>query len=80
MFRKLVDKYKFIIEDMPADEFRARAIEITDTGNELLMHYFINETPTKQQLDDFSAEVEDSMRESLFGILMDNKIDVSQFD
>ncbi len=80
MFQTLVDKYKFVIRDMPSSEFKRRSDEIMDTGTDLLMHYFITDTPSKVQLDDFTTEVEDSMRESLFQILIDNSIDVTQFD
>jgi hypothetical protein len=80
IFQMLVDKYKFVIRDLSSSVFHGRSDEIMDTGTDLLMHYFITETPSKAQLDDFTTEVEDSMRESLFQILIDNSIDVSQFD
>ena len=82
IYNDLVDHYKYQIRDMPPNAFAARAGEIQTTGLEILVHYLASNdgTPTKYDLDAFIDQVEESMRESLFGILMDNSVDITQFD
>jgi len=79
-YRTLLDKYKYSIHDVNGNDFRKRAPEILKTGQELMAHYFISGTPSKNELDNFSSEVDESMKESLFEILMQNGVDVTQFD
>ena len=78
-YSHLLDRYKYIIGDMDGNTFRKRAPEIIQTGQELMDH-FIVESPSKVKLKQFSSEVDESMKESLFEILIDNGVDLPHSD
>lgn len=78
-YSTLLDKYKYIIRDMNAGDFQSQRMRIKATGNELLQDYFQYETSTKTQLDTFCSEVQESMQDTLFDILITAGVNVDQF-
>lgn len=82
IFDELTDHYKYVIRDMPPKEFGQRSGEIMETGMEILVHYLGTNDgyPGQVDLDGFVEQVEESMRETLFEILMENSVDITQFD
>ena len=82
IYNDLLDHYKYQIRDVQPEKFRMRVGEIHTTGLEMLAHYLsINDAaPSKNDLDIFTDQVEESMRETLLEILKDNSVDITQFD
>ena len=74
----LLDKHKYEIKDMDAAVFETKQDTILETGHELLDDYIIRK-PTRQQLDAFCVEVEESMRETLHDILLTNGVDILRY-
>lgn len=79
-YDQLLDRYKYIISDIPASTFRGEREKIRDTGKDLFDQYLDPDTVTKYQIDEFCAEVDDSMKETLFDILLHAGVDVTQFE
>lgn len=78
-YEMLLDKYKYIIRDMPAEAFRAERPRIEMTGNDLLENFLDSKRPTQAGLDMFCTEVEEAMRDTLLFILVSAGVDVTQF-
>lgn len=77
-YQKLLDKFKFELNDVPRDVYQDREEEVLTTGIEMVDDLFSN-TVTVEAFDDFTGEVKDSMQETVFEILLDAGIDPSQF-
>lgn len=79
VYAALIDKYKYLIQEMPAVNFQSEASHITSVGSEMAVDYIRANHPSARQLGRFQINVKEAMREALFEILLTNKVDVQQF-
>ena len=80
VFSSLLDKYKYLIDEMDSATFSADAPTILSVGNEMVSDYIRVDKPSAKELDDFGSNVEEAMEEALFDILINHGVDVQQYD
>lgn len=79
-YASLMDKYQYLIQEMPQSTFQSSSDNIISVGNEMVVDFIKSQKPSLKQLDQFERDVREAMREALFEILIDGQVDVEQFE
>jgi len=80
-YNSLRDKHKYIINEMPQAKFSKRAVEILAAGNDAVDDFLrFNPKPNHNDLDFFLDEVNGIMEEELFDILVENNVNLAEFE